>query len=285
MPQTLGEIREELAARGIRPKHRYGQNFLHDHNQLRKLVAASGAAAGDLVLEVGPGTGTLTETLLDVGCEVVACEIDRDMAEIVRTRNAHRLGPGAGRVTVVEADCLDGKHALGAEALTALGGRPFALVANLPYQAATPLMATLLERHPECRGQFATIQREVADRLLAGAGEDAYGPISVTMALRAQVELVAVLSPGCFWPAPKVTSAMVAIRPRAAADAPEPWSEFGAFVQRVFGRRRKQLGAILGRDAVAAAGFDPVRRPETLAPAEWVSLWRSAESGAGSHPG
>jgi 16S rRNA (adenine1518-N6/adenine1519-N6)-dimethyltransferase len=285
MPQTLGEIREELAARGIRPKHRFGQNFLHDHNQLRRLVAASGAAAGDLVLEVGPGTGTLTETLLDAGCEVVACEIDRDMAEIVRTRNAHRLGAGAGRVTVLLADCLDGKHALGSEAFAALGGRPFTLVANLPYQAATPLMATLLERHPECRGQFATIQREVADRLLAGAGDDAYGPISVTMALRAQVELVAVLSPGCFWPAPKVTSAMVAIRPRAGGGVPEPWGEFGAFVQRVFGQRRKQLGAILGRDAVAAAGFDPVRRPETLAPAEWIDLWRSTGGSRENNPG
>jgi 16S rRNA (adenine1518-N6/adenine1519-N6)-dimethyltransferase len=129
-------------------------------------------------------------------------------------------------------------------------------------------MATLLERHPECRGQFVTIQREVADRLLAGAGDDAYGPISVTMALRARVELVAVLSPGCFWPAPKVTSAMVAIQPRAGGGVPEPWGEFGAFVQRV-----------------AAAGFDPVRRPETLAPAEWIDLWRRTGASRENNPG
>lgn len=275
MPQTLTEIREELAARGIRPKHKFGQNFLHDHNQLRKLLAAAAPAPGELVLEVGPGTGTLTETMLDAGCEVVACELDRDMAEIVRMRNAHRLGKGAGRVTLVEADCLDGKHALGAGLLEALGGRPFVLVANLPYQAATPLMATLLERHPECRGQFVTIQREVGDRLMAEAGSDAYGPISVTMTLLAEVEQIAVLAPGCFWPAPKVTSAMIAIRPRTGARAADPWSDFSSFVQRVFGRRRKQLGAILGRDAVLAAGFDPVRRPETLTPAEWIALWKS----------
>ena len=202
MPQTLSEIRAELEARGIRPKHRFGQNFLHDQNQLRRLVAASGVTAGDLVLEVGPGTGTLTETMLDAGCEVVACEIDRDMAAIVRARNAHRMGRAPGMLTVVEADCLDGKHAVGREVLRALDGRTFTLVANLPYQAATPLMATLLERHPECRGQFVTIQREVADRLMAGAGSDAYGPISVSMALLAHVEPVAVLGPGCFWPAP-----------------------------------------------------------------------------------
>ncbi len=283
MPQTLTEIKAELTGRGIRPKHAFGQNFLHDHNQLRKLLAAAALEPGSLVLEVGPGTGTLTETMLDAGHEVVACELDRDMAEIVRSRNAHRLAePGHGRpgaVTLVEADCLDGKHALSARALAALGGRPFTLVANLPYQAATPLMATLLERHPECRGQFVTIQREVGDRLLAKAGSDAYGPISVTMSLLADVEQIAVLPPGCFWPAPKVTSAMLAIRPRIGARAVERWEPFGAFVQRTFGQRRKQLGSILGRDAVAAAGFDPMRRPETLSPAEWVELFAKLGSG------
>ncbi len=283
MPQTLSEIRAELDARGIRPKHRFGQNFLHDQNQLRRLVAASGVGAGDLVLEVGPGTGTLTETMLDAGCEVVACEIDRDMAAIVRARNAHRMGRGPGMLTVVEADCLDGKHAVGADVLRALDGRTFTLVANLPYQAATPLMATLLERHPECRGQFVTIQREVADRLMAGAGRAAYGPISVSMALLAHVEPVAVLGPGCFWPSPKVTSAMVAVRPRPGPRAAEPWPEFASFVQRVFGQRRKQLGSILGRAEVAAAGFDPAQRPETLAPTDWVTLWeRGFRAGAGA---
>lgn len=275
MPQTLTEIREELAARGIRPKHRLGQNFLHDHNQIRKLLSAACVQAGDLVLEVGPGTGTLTETLLDAGCEVVACELDRDMAAIVRSRNAHRMGPGAGRLVLLECDCLDGKHALSATVLEALGGRPFRLVANLPYQAATPLMATLLEAHPSCLGQFVTIQREVADRLAAREGSDAYGPISVTMALLADVETISTLPPGCFWPPPKVTSAMVGIRPRAGARPAATWADLGAFIQRTFGQRRKQLGSILGRDAVAAAGFDPVRRPETLSPAEWVALWQA----------
>lgn len=275
MPQGLAEIRAELEGRGIRPKHRFGQNFLHDHNQLRRLLAAASPGAGELVLEVGPGTGTLTETMLDAGCEVVACEIDRDMADIVRSRNAHRLGAGAGRLTVVESDCLDGKHALSTALRAALGGRPFALVANLPYQAATPLMATLVERHPECRGQWVTIQREVADRLMAREGTEAYGPLSVTMSLLAEVELVATVPPGCFWPAPKVTSAMVAIRRRPGPRPEEPWEAFAAFVQATFGQRRKQLGSILGRDRVSAAGFDPTRRPETLSPQEWLALHRA----------
>ena len=275
MPQTLSEIRAELDARGIRPKHRFGQNFLHDHNQLRRLVSAAAASPGELVLEVGPGTGTLTETLLDAGCEVVACELDPDMAEIVRARNRHRLGARAGQVTVIEDDCLDGKHALSPALRAALGGRPFVLVANLPYQAATPLMATLLEHHPECRGQFVTIQREVADRLTALPDTDAWGPIGVTMRMLAEVSMIAVLSPGCFWPAPKVTSAMVSIVPRRGPRPIEPWAPFTAFVQQVFGRRRKQLGAILGRDAVAATGVDPVRRPETLTPDEWIRLYQA----------
>jgi 16S rRNA (adenine1518-N6/adenine1519-N6)-dimethyltransferase len=97
------------------------------------------------------------------------------------------------------------------------------------------------------------------------------------MSLLADVEQVAVLPPGCFWPAPKVTSAMLAIRPRAGARPVDPWQPFSAFVMRVFGQRRKQLGAILGRDAVAAAGFDPVRRPETLSPQEWLELFARCE--------
>ncbi len=280
MPQSLTEIKSELAARGLRPKHSLGQNFLHDHNQLKKLVAAAAVGPGALVLEVGPGTGTLTETLLDAGCEVVACELDRDMADIVRTRNALRTPvaghSGAGTLTLVEGDCLDGKHALAPALLAALGGRAFTLVANLPYQAATPLMATLLERHPECLGQFVTIQREVGDRLMAQAGSDAYGPISVLMGLLAHVHQIALLGPGCFWPAPKVNSVMLAVRPRPASERPiEPWPPISAFIQRVFGQRRKQLGSILGRVPVTSAGFDPMRRPETLTPDEWLALYRA----------
>ncbi|MBL9140621.1 MAG: 16S rRNA (adenine(1518)-N(6)/adenine(1519)-N(6))-dimethyltransferase [Phycisphaerae bacterium] len=299
--QTLTEIKALLAERGLRPKHALGQNYLHDHNQLRKLVAAAAVQRGDLVLEVGPGTGTLTETLLDVGARVVACELDRDMAAIVQDRNLARLceNPAllsAGQVHVIRGDCLDGKHALSAEVIAALdaagaggaadaGGAAatdgsadtaarstYRLVANLPYQAATPLMATLLESHPACIGQFVTVQREVADRMAAGAGSDAYGPLSVTMSLLAEVKVIATVPPGCFWPAPTVTSAMIAVQPRAER-AVQPWAPFAQFVQRVFGQRRKQLGSMLGRDAVAAAGFDPQRRPETLAPQEWVALY------------
>jgi 16S rRNA (adenine1518-N6/adenine1519-N6)-dimethyltransferase len=276
--QTLTQIKALLADRGLRPKHALGQNYLHDHNQLKKLVAAAEVQHGDLVLEVGPGTGTLTETLLAAGARVVACELDRDMVSIVQDRNSARVRASAaelapGELCLVQGDCLDGKHTVSARVLAALGpGQPFRVVANLPYQAATPLMATLLESHPECTGQYVTIQREVADRLTAAPGGKEYGPLSVTMQLLAQIQLIGVVPPGSFWPAPKVTSAMIAIRPRLQRPV-SPWPPFAAFVQKAFGQRRKQIGSTLGRDVVSRGGLDPQRRPESLRPQEWVDLY------------
>ena len=123
--QTLGDIRSILAERGLHPKKALGQNFLHDQNQLRRLIDAAAVGPGDLVLEVGPGTGTLTETLVERGCEVVACELDRDMAAILEDR----LGD---RITLLREDCLGDQRTLSTGVDNALAGRPFSLVANLP---------------------------------------------------------------------------------------------------------------------------------------------------------
>ncbi len=263
--QTLTEIRQLLAARGIRPKHRLGQNFLHDHNQLRRIVAAGSVAPGDLVLEVGPGTGTLTETLVDAGAEVVCSELDEDMAAIVESR----LGD---RITLVRGDCLDRARHLSPAILDALAGRPFKLVANLPYQAATPLMMDLLVRRPSCRGQVALIQKEVADRLAAGPGGREYGPISVLTAMLGSIERVSTVPPGCFWPAPKVTSAVVSITPRPDHGIADP-EAFGDFVGELFRTRRKQLGATLARMGLSPPeGLDPTARPESLSPQALLDL-------------
>ena len=121
--QTLGEIRDILAEHGLHPKKALGQNFLHDQNQLRRLLVAAEVGEGDLVLEVGPGTGTLTESLLEAGCEVVACELDRDLAGVLH----QRLGE---RITLVRADCLEDQRTLSGELDAALDGSP-SLVANL----------------------------------------------------------------------------------------------------------------------------------------------------------
>ena len=141
--QTQSEIKELLAARGISPKHRFGQNFLVDHNLLRRLVDASGIGEGSLVLEIGPGTGTMSEEILARGAELIAIELDRDMAAILRERLS--ANP---RFTLIEGDCLDGKRALNADALARIAGRTFTLVANLPYQAASPVWRSARRSQP-----------------------------------------------------------------------------------------------------------------------------------------
>ncbi|HRP62348.1 MAG TPA: 16S rRNA (adenine(1518)-N(6)/adenine(1519)-N(6))-dimethyltransferase RsmA [Phycisphaerales bacterium] len=267
--QTLSEIRQLLAERGLRPKHRFGQNFLHDKNQLAKLIGAAEIAPGDVVLEVGPGTGTLTEALLEHGAEVIACELDRDLAALVRDR----LGD---RITLIEGDCLEGERRLNRKIVSALAGRPFKLVANLPYQAASPLMGALLMDHPECAGVYVTIQKEVADRLLAPPGTKAYGPLTVIIRSLADVRKLAILKPTSFWPQPKVTSAMVAITPKPGST---PSHDFAKFITELFAKRRKQLGGIFaarGRTIQWPAGVSPEQRPESLDVDQLVALWQAA---------
>jgi 16S rRNA (adenine1518-N6/adenine1519-N6)-dimethyltransferase len=272
--QTVAEIKALLAARGIRPKHRFGQNFLHDRNQLIKLVEAARVRPGEVVLEVGPGTGTLTEELVAAGATVIAAEIDPDMIAIVR----ERLGE---RVTVVAGDCLAGKRSLSPDIVAAIAGRPFVLVANLPYGAASPLMAILATRHPECRGQYVTVQREVADRLLAPAGGREYGPLTIAIGLAATVRDLATVKPASFWPMPEVTSAMIAIEPNPSP----PWRDraegeaFEGFVSRLFSARRKQIGSTLGRAGPWPEGIEPSMRPEELAPPDLWRLFQGFEAG------
>ncbi|MFI4873536.1 MAG: 16S rRNA (adenine(1518)-N(6)/adenine(1519)-N(6))-dimethyltransferase RsmA [Phycisphaerales bacterium JB061] len=267
--QTLTEIRRLLDDWGLAPKHKLGQNFLVDQNLITKLVDTSGVKPGDVVLEVGPGTGTMTEELLDRGCVVVACELDADMAGILR----ERLGEHE-RFTLIEGDCLASKHEISREVMAELDGRAFRLVANLPYGAATPLMLALLTDVPECRGQFVTIQREVADRLMARPGSKMYGVISVIAQLFADVELVAKLPRECFWPQPEVASAMVSIAPGVSVDDDVDRKLFARFCQQLFNQRRKQLGSVLKGDRAFPEGFDARVRAETLSPVAFLDLYR-----------
>lgn len=246
---------------------------------------------GETVLEVGPGTGVLTEVLLEAGASVIACELDPEMAAIVRERTGDRAD-----LRLVLGDCLDGKRALHPELGELLRNRPFALVANLPYGAATPLMATLLVEHERCRGLFVTVQREVADRLAAAPGTREYGPLSVLAQTLARVELVSVLPGSCFWPPPEVTSAMIAVRRRtpeevAAAGGPATRDEresLASFAAKLFATRRKQLGKVLERAIGQDIGHLPplpvdissLQRAETLGPEAVLRLWRWSRVGA-----
>lgn len=266
--QTLSEIRSLLEERGLRPRHRFGQNFLVEPVHLRRLVDAADLEPGATVLEVGPGTGTLTEELLASGVQVVASEIDRDLVAILSSRFGDSI-------RLVEGDVLSAKRSMSIAVLEAIADRDFKLVANLPYQIASPLLA-ILAGEPRCHGCFATVQREVADRLGAAPGTSDYGPLSVVVQARFEVSRLADLPPGCFWPPPKVTSAMVALKPRAEPAVPlADLDAFGRFVQSIFGKRRKQLGSIVGRSAPLPAGIDPAARPESLSIGQWVALWQA----------
>lgn len=267
--QTLAEIKAILAEAGLAPRHALGQNFLLDHNLIRKLVDSSAVAAGETVLEVGPGTGVLTEVLLERGCRVVAIELDAGLAAVLR----RRLGSRAG-FELIEGDCLESKTALNAEAAARLAREDFVLVANLPYGAATPLMLTLLIGFPRCRGMWVTIQREVADRLVAKPRTKEYGPLSVVVGALAEVSRVGALPPECFWPRPEVTSAMVSVVRRT-----EPLTDDGArlaaFCTGLFSKRRKQLGSVLGRSGVDwPAGVTAENRVEELSVEQIITLGR-----------
>lgn len=276
--QTLSEIKSLLAQRGLTPKKSLGQNFLHDHNLIKKLVDAAGVGAGDVVLEVGPGTGALTVELLARGCHVVACELDDQLAGLLSETMPGVASSAGGSFALVHGDCLESKREMSREVKAALAGRAFTLVANLPYGAATPLMLSLLTRHPECRGLFVTVQREVADRLLAHVGEEAYGTISVVVAACAAGERVAKLPPECFWPRPEIDSAMVGLR-RLAVPLTADLVGLADFTQRVFGQRRKQLGSVLGRTLTQSprwpGGILPSVRAESLSPAAIVGLFEA----------
>lgn len=269
--QTLAQIREMLDERGLRPRKSLGQNFLIDHNLLTKLVNRAEVGPEDIVLEVGPGTGVLTEALLERGATVIAAEMDRGLAELLRDR----LGEHP-RFTLVEGDALRGKSSLSDGVRQALGGRPFKVVANLPYAAGTPIITTVLADHPECPGLWVTVQREVGDRLAAGPGTKSYGTISVLAQAVARVERVAVLPPACFWPRPEVTSVMLAITRRPDPLTTDPRRLFDA-CQRVFAHRRKRLGGVLGQGFPWPEGVDPDQRAESLDPERIVALCEAGE--------
>ena len=268
--QTLREIKSLLTDHGLRPKHRLGQNFLHDQNQMRRIVAAAELSPGDRVLEVGAGTGSLSESLLEAGAELVAVEVDEDLTPILR----ERLEPWGERARLYVGDVLAKKRRVEPAVLQMLGEGPFKLVANLPYQVASPLLINLVADHPEMKLAVVMIQREVADRLIAPPGGKQYGPLGVIVQAMCRVERVAALPPSCFWPAPKVDSAVVKLvrRDEPLTNDPQGLLEL---LHTLFSRRRKQLGAILGRDATLPEGVEPRTRPEQLSVAQLAELARS----------
>lgn len=285
MVQSKHQIEALLAEAGSNgPRHRFGQNFMIDQNLVRVVAEAGGVQPGDLVVEVGPGTGTLTEELLERSDEVVVVEIDRDLAVMLRKRFGDN-----GNFKLIEGDALAGKHELNGDLVAVLAsaraaGRTAKLVANLPYSIASPLVIGLLIEGVDVLA--FTVQKEVAERLKAGAGSEAYGPLSVMVQLLARVEVLRTLPPQAFWPAPKVESSLVRLTRADRLGGAARAREVGRFVHAVFSFRRKTLRRALaqaGYDAeaaLAATGLDGGLRPETFSPEQFLQLHFAAAANA-----
>jgi 16S rRNA (adenine1518-N6/adenine1519-N6)-dimethyltransferase len=259
------EIRALAARLGVAPTKKLGQNFVHDANTVRRIVAAAGLLADDVALEVGPGLGSLTLGLLPATAHVHAVELDPVLAAALPATAAER---GAGdRLTVHHADALRVDRAKLAEPA------PTMLVANLPYNVAVPVVLHLLAELPTLRGGLVMVQKEVADRLVAGPGSKVYGVPSVKLAWYAAARAAGRVPPNVFWPVPNVDSGLVAFTRRRPPRDDVPRAAVFAVVDAAFAQRRKTLRAALagwagGADSAAsillAAGVDPGARGEAL---------------------
>jgi 16S rRNA (adenine1518-N6/adenine1519-N6)-dimethyltransferase len=278
MAQTKHEIQARLSEAGLSPRHRFGQNFMIDQNLVRLVAEAGRPAGGELIIEVGPGTGTLTDELLAGGATVLAVEIDRDLAAMLRSR----LGDNS-QFDLIEGDALAGKHRLNPEleariAQAKAAGRSVRLIANLPYNIASPLIIELLLAGADLLA--FTVQKEVALRLRAAPGTADYGPLTVMAQLLAEVEMLRTLPPQAFWPAPKIESALVRmVRNDRLGSAAGKFSEF---IHKLFASRRKTLRNALVRAGVdadgvlARQGIEPSIRAEILSPGQLLEIYGSA---------
>jgi 16S rRNA (adenine1518-N6/adenine1519-N6)-dimethyltransferase len=285
MTISRSDVRRMLASHGLRPSRALGQNFVVDPNTVRRMARLSGVGPGDDVVEVGAGLGSLTIALADTGAHVTAIEIDSGLIPLLRSV-AEPLG-----VRVIHADALTADWSellVAADPNDSGSQRPWSLVANLPYNVATPVIANVLDDTPQIGSLVVMVQREVADRLVAGAGDPAYGAVSVKVAYHATASLVGKVPPSVFMPRPNVESAIVRIERRDQPAVPE--SEVSAerlflVVRAGFAHRRKMLRRSLAElvepEAFVAAGIDPESRAEDLDVFEWGRLAGWPEVGAG----
>ena len=299
--QTLSEIRAMLSAAGIEPRRRLGQNFLIDGNLMTKLLELADLSQRQTVLEVGAGTGGLTEELLTRAARVVAVEIDRGLFRQLADRLV-----GRANLSLFCGDVLAGKHALSPELIAQLG-QSAVLVSNLPYSIATPLVAQCLADSWRAVNQPGaactrfdrltfTVQKEVADRLAAGPGGKSYGPISVLIRLLGRMTPGPVVPASAFWPRPKVTSRIVRIDLDAGACLRvADLDVLRELLAAAFGHRRKQMGSLtrgkasrfrtdLMAAALDAAGVLHSLRPEQVPPEKFEAMAAELARGQGQGP-
>lgn len=269
-PRTIRQLAAEL---DLRPTKQRGQNFVHDANTVRRIVAASGITPDDVVLEIGPGLGSLTLGLLEVARAVHVVEIESSLARRLPRTVADRLPAASERLHVVEADALT---------VTDLPDpQPTAVVANLPYNVSVPVLLHVLALWPSIRTGLVMVQLEVADRLVAPPGSKTYGVPSAKLAWYAEAARVGTVPPKVFWPVPNVDSGLVRLARREPPATTATRQQVFAVVDAAFAQRRKMLrGALAGLfgssgEAAAAlerAGVDPQARGEVLGIADFARI-------------
>ena len=264
MTLTRAQVTDLLARAGRHPSRALGQNFVVDPNTVRRIARLAGVGPDDRVVEIGAGLGSLTLALVETGAAVTAIELDRHLVPLLR----ETVEPAG--VTVVEGDAMKLDWA------ALLGEGPWSLVANLPYNVATPLVADLLDDVPAVQRMLVMVQREVGERLAAGVGDDAYGAVSVKVAYWATAKVVGLVPPTVFFPKPNVDSALVAIERRAEPATDAPRERFFQLVRAGFGQRRKMLRRSLAQlvrpEDFESAGIRPEARAEELDVAAWGRL-------------
>jgi 16S rRNA (adenine1518-N6/adenine1519-N6)-dimethyltransferase len=256
-----------LEEHGLSPSRALGQNFVVDPNTVRRIARLADVGPGDHVVEIGAGLGSLTLALADTGATVTAVEIDRHVLPVLRTVVASAAAP----VTVVEGDAM----ALDWSAVLA-GADRWVLVANLPYNVATPLVLDLLDQVPQIGRMLVMVQREAGERLAADVGDPAYGIPSVKVRYWATARLVGKVGPDVFLPRPKVDSALVAIERRPAPAVEGDPERMFALVRAGFGQRRKMLrrslSGLVSPEAFTTADVRPEARAEELSVEDWARL-------------
>lgn len=263
------DIRELAETAGIRPSKQRGQNFVMDPNTVRTIVERAGIQPGQSVLEVGPGLGSLTLGLLEAEAHVIAIELDRGLARLLPSTLAAR-GVAEDRIRLIHADALQVTELPSLPRV----GTPTALVANLPYNVATPILLTALQRFEQLTTALVMVQSEVVDRLTAGPGSRVYGAPSVKAAWYGQLSHAGKISRQVFWPVPNVDSALVRLnRHEQPLGTSEERERVFRVIDAAFAQRRKTLRAALSGWAGSAAraeqvlreaGVDPAARGETL---------------------
>lgn len=263
------EARELLERYDLSPRRAFGQNFVVDPNTVRRIARLAEVGPGDRVVEIGPGLGSLTRALIETGASVTAVEIDHGLVAVLREELAP-LG-----VTLIAGDALrlDWPAVLGPDS-------GWTMVANLPYNVATPLVMDLLDDVPQISRMLVMVQREVAERMVAAAGTAPYGAVSVKIAYWGTARIAGYVPPTVFLPQPKVESALVAITRWPTPSLPDvDRALLFSLVRTGFGQRRKMLrrslAAVASPEAFAASGIRPEARAEELDLASWASLARA----------